>query len=221
LICGALSPNHIGGIPQTSAIDTIIATLNPISNSLYSTRSSKTIQERYIAYSSLLCMDIQGAFNATSTKTLACIMEAWKMPDHQIKWANTMSQDRQLSFPFDDKIESPKPALDVLPQGFPPSPIRFAIIATAILEIPPPTTRPPSGFRESKRHSGRLKPAKLPLPFLVQIKIAYVDEVSVSLFGKDIPINTTNMALVAQNLTTRAHFLNLSFSAEKFLLHLH
>jgi hypothetical protein len=30
--CGALSPNHMGGISQTSAIDAVIAVLNPISN---------------------------------------------------------------------------------------------------------------------------------------------------------------------------------------------
>jgi hypothetical protein len=62
LICGAFSPNHMGGLSQTSAIDAVIETLNPISDSLYSTRSSKTIQERYLTYPSLLCMDIQGAF---------------------------------------------------------------------------------------------------------------------------------------------------------------
>jgi hypothetical protein len=71
-------------------------------------------------------------------------------------------------------------------------------MAAAILVISPPTTRPPSSFPEPKRPSGRLKPAKLPLLFPVQTAISYVDDVSVSL-GK-----TMNMALVAQNLTTRA-----------------
>jgi hypothetical protein len=36
LLCGALSPYHIGGIQQTSAIDAVIAILNPISNTLSS-----------------------------------------------------------------------------------------------------------------------------------------------------------------------------------------
>jgi hypothetical protein len=69
LICGALSPNHMGGISQTLVIDAVIAPLNPISDSLYSTRSSKTIQERYLACPSLRCIDIQGAFNATCANT--------------------------------------------------------------------------------------------------------------------------------------------------------
>jgi hypothetical protein len=150
LICGALSPNHMGGISQTSAIDAFIATLNLISDSFYPTRSSKTIQERYLAYPSLLCMDIQGAFNAKSTKTFACIMEARKMPDYQIKWVKTIGQDRQLSFPFDDKIESSNLALKVFLQGSLSSPTLFVIMAAAIREIPPPTTCPPSGIPESK-----------------------------------------------------------------------
>jgi hypothetical protein len=58
LIWGALSPIHMGGISQTSGIDAVIAILNPISNSLHSTRSSKTIQKRYLAYPSLFDMDL-------------------------------------------------------------------------------------------------------------------------------------------------------------------
>jgi hypothetical protein len=38
--------------------------------------------------------------------------------------------------------------------------------------------------------------------------------VSVPLLGKDIPTNTLSMALVAQNLTTRAQSLKPSFCAE-------
>jgi hypothetical protein len=83
LLCGALSPNHMGSILQALAIDAIIATLHLISTSLCLTRGSKTIQERYLTYLSFFCMDIQGAPNDTSTKP--CIIEARKMPDYQIK----------------------------------------------------------------------------------------------------------------------------------------
>jgi hypothetical protein len=130
------------------------------------------------------------------------------------KMGKTMGKNRQLSFSFEDKVESPKAALDVLPQGSPSSPILFAIMAAAILEIPLPTIHPLSVFPESKRHSGRLKPAELPPPCPVQTTISYVDDVPVPLLGNNIPINTTGMALVAQNLT-RIHSLNLSFSAGK------
>jgi hypothetical protein len=57
-------------------------------------------------------MDIQGAFNTTGTKILANIMDFRKM-----------SQDRQLSFSFDDKIEDPQSTSDALPQGSPSSSI--------------------------------------------------------------------------------------------------
>jgi hypothetical protein len=49
-----------------------------------------------------------------------------------------MGQRRQLSCSFDDKIKPPKPISDVLPQGSPLSSILFAIMAAAIMEIPPP-----------------------------------------------------------------------------------
>jgi hypothetical protein len=57
-----------------------------------------------------------------------------------------MGHHRYLSFSFDDRIEPPKPISDVLPQGSPSSPILFAIMAVAIMEIPPPKTIPPFGF---------------------------------------------------------------------------
>jgi hypothetical protein len=128
LLCGALSPYHMGGIKQTSAIDAVIAILNPISNTPSLTRNTKTIAQRYLASPSLLCMDIQTAFNATSTKILANIMHFRKIPEYPVEWVRTMGQDRQLSFSFDDKIEDSQPALDVLPQGSPSSPILFAIM---------------------------------------------------------------------------------------------
>jgi hypothetical protein len=47
-------------------------------------------------------MDIQGAFNATSTKILAdIIMHFRKMPKYQVEWIRKMGQGRQLSFSFD------------------------------------------------------------------------------------------------------------------------
>jgi hypothetical protein len=164
LLCGALSPHHVGGIKQTSAIDAVIAILNPISNSLSSTRNTKTIAERYLASPSLLCMDIQGAFNATSTKILANIMHFRKMPKYQVEWVRAMGQDRQLSFSF-DKIEDPQPASDVLPQGSPSSPILFAIMAAAILEIPPPSIGHLQGSQNLNAIVQKSDPLKLHLPF--------------------------------------------------------
>jgi hypothetical protein len=178
LLCGALSPHHTGGIKQTSAIDAVIAILNSISNTLSLTRNPKTIAQRYLASPSLLCMDIQGAFNATSTKILANIMHFRKMPKYQVEWVRTMGQDRQLSFSFDDKIEDPQPASDVLPQGSPSSPILFAIMAAAILEIPPPSIWPPPGFPESKRYSAKIRPPKAPPPLPPQTSTSYVDDIS-------------------------------------------
>jgi hypothetical protein len=87
-------------------------------------------------------------------------------------------------------------------------------MAAAILEIPPPSIRPRPGFPESKRHSAKIRPPKAPPPLPLQTT-SYVDDISVSLLGKDILINTINMALIAENLIHRASSLNLSFSLEK------
>jgi hypothetical protein len=96
-----------------------------------------------------------------------------------------------------------------LPQFF------FAIMAVAILEIPPPSIRPPPGFPESKHHSAKIRPPKALPPLPLQKTTSYIDDVSVSLLGKDVLINTTNMAPIAENLIHRAFYLNLSFSVEK------
>jgi hypothetical protein len=87
-------------------------------------------------------------------------------------------------------------------------------MAAAILEIPPPSIRLP-GFLESKRHSAKIRPPKALLPFRLQKTTSYVDDASVSLLGKDILIDTTNMALIVENLIHRASSLNLSLSVEK------
>jgi hypothetical protein len=124
-------------------------------------------------------------------------------------------QDRQLSLSFDDKIEDPQPASGVLPQGTPSSPIVFAIMAAAILEIPPPSIWPSPGFPEPKCHSAKIRPPKALPPLPLQKTTSYVDDVPVSLLGKDILINTTHMAPIAENLIHQASSLNLSFSVEK------
>jgi hypothetical protein len=52
-------------------------------------------------------MRIQGAFNETSITILANIMQARQMPSYQVEWVRIMGQGHQLSFSFDDQIESP------------------------------------------------------------------------------------------------------------------
>jgi hypothetical protein len=96
-------------------------------------------------------MDIHGAFNATSTKILATVMEARKMPLYWIRWVKEMDYHRDLSFSFDDRIEPPKPISDVLPQVSPSSPILVAIMAAAIMEIPPPRIILPFGFGKHEK----------------------------------------------------------------------
>jgi hypothetical protein len=78
-------------------------------------------------------------------------MAARKMPCYQIKWVEGMGQHRQLSFSFDDKIEFPQPISDVLPQGTPSPPILLAIMAAAIMEIPPANIIPPFGFGKHEK----------------------------------------------------------------------
>jgi hypothetical protein len=89
--CGALSPNHIGGI---SDFDAVIAILNPISNTLTTPHSKRSLEEQYRASPSIPGTDIQGAFNATSTKILGSVMAARKMSLYQIKWVEEMGQHR-------------------------------------------------------------------------------------------------------------------------------
>jgi hypothetical protein len=162
--CGALSPNHMGGISQTSAIDAVIGILNHISNTLTTPHSKRSLEEQYRTSPSILGMDIQGAFNAISTKILGSVMAARKMSLYQIKWVEEMGQHHQLSFSFDDKTESPKQISEVLLQGSPSSSILFAIMA-AIMEIPPQNITPPFGFgKHEKPHRILSSNREPPLP---------------------------------------------------------
>jgi hypothetical protein len=121
--CGALSPNHMGGISQTSAIDAIIAILNPISYTLTTPHSKRSLEDQYRASPSILGMDIHGAFNATSTKILATVMEARKMPLYQIKWVKKWATTAIYHFHL--MIESNRQSQSQMyfPQGSPSSPI--------------------------------------------------------------------------------------------------
>jgi hypothetical protein len=107
------------------------------------------------------------------------------------KWLNTIllqtnKQRYSYSFKLTHESESSSliyskcPSKTIPEVPTPPSPIIFAIMAADILGIPPLTTCPPSGFPESKRHSGKLNPAKLPPPFPVKTIISYVDDVSIT-----------------------------------------
>jgi hypothetical protein len=60
----------------TSAIDAVIAILNPISNTLTTRHSKRSLEEQYRESPSILGMDIQEAFNATSTNISGSVMAA-------------------------------------------------------------------------------------------------------------------------------------------------
>jgi hypothetical protein len=88
-------------------------------------------------------------------------------------------------------------------------------MAAAIMEIPPPNIIPPFGFGKHEKPQCIISSSRGPIPLPTQSTISYVDDLSASLCGKDIRNNTSNLSITAQNLSLRAHSLNLTFSADK------
>ena len=130
---GALSNTQFGAIANQSAIDALFAITHPASEALsIRVRPGRPRPDR----PSLLANDICGAFNNTDLIRLIRIMETRQMPHYLTRWVISFTQNRILSFCFDNCSEPPQPYYSGLPQGSPASPVLFLIYAQALLEAP-------------------------------------------------------------------------------------
>ncbi|KAM3081197.1 hypothetical protein ACMFMF_011951 [Clarireedia jacksonii] len=109
-----LHNSQIGSRLKKSAIDTALMLAAKIQNNI----KLKT---------SVLFLDIKGAFDHVSKNQLLAVLKKLSLPISLIAWVSHFLEDRLLRLSFDSRIESFQPINTGIPQGSPISPILFLI----------------------------------------------------------------------------------------------
>ncbi|EDN91104.1 hypothetical protein SS1G_00507 [Sclerotinia sclerotiorum 1980 UF-70] len=111
-----LHKSQIGGRQKKSAIDAALLLTTEIERNKQANKKT-----------SILFMDIKGAFDHVSKNRLLDICKKLRLPTNLISWIASFLQQRQLKLSFNNQIESFKPISTGIPQGSPISPILFLI----------------------------------------------------------------------------------------------
>jgi hypothetical protein len=133
ITCRAMSRDQFGGRPEHSAVDALIKSFGPVTDTL-GPKNGRT--SRFIPRPSMATHDIKGAFNNTHPEALRQIMTTRRMPKYLINWVIAFTKNRELVFSFDGNQESGKPFTGAIPQGSPVSPTLFSIVMSAIINMP-------------------------------------------------------------------------------------
>jgi hypothetical protein len=116
-------------------------------------------------------------------------MSLWKMPKYLVEWIHDFTNDRTLSFNFDNQAELPKPVKFSIPQESPVSLILFSIMMCTIT------------------HPGNRAPPTHVVTDVDDMNESYAD----TNIGKVIPVLTEGLEYKMK----RAEALGLSFAADK------
>jgi len=135
ILCGATRPSQMGGQTDKSAVNTLLHTITPITNTISIKKKSSSAMNAAQRLA-VLTYDIEGAFNQVHPTTLQQVMTQRRMPIYLVRWIEAFNTDRQISFGFDQQMEEPQPYRCGLPQGSPVSLVLFLIFRNAILEKP-------------------------------------------------------------------------------------
>lgn len=99
---GAISETHMGSRENTSAIDTLMATLTPAQEWLNRpSKVNKRSKGPDPPRPTIMTNDMAGAFNCVLTKTLREIMENYKMPKYLIQAVDNFTRDRSVAIFLD------------------------------------------------------------------------------------------------------------------------
>lgn len=131
-----LNPEQIGGRKQRSAIDAALALVHDIE--IADSKKLKT---------SVLFLDVKGAFDNVSKERLINTLKDMKFPEQLIGWVKDFMSKRLIKLSFDGQIEKLKPVKTGIPQGSPISPILFLLYLTPLfneLERKMPSIKKPS-----------------------------------------------------------------------------
>lgn len=111
-----LHKSQMGGRKKKSAIDAALLLTTEVERNKRANKKT-----------SVLFMDIKGAFDHVSRNRLLDICKKLRLPMNLISWIASFLQQRQLKLSFNSQTESFKPISTGIPQGSPISPILFLI----------------------------------------------------------------------------------------------
>ena len=115
---GLLHETQLGGRKQRSAIDTALLLQHYIQQERNKRKGNVT---------SVLFLDIKGAFDHVSKPKLLATMQQLQLPLPLIKWVESFLSERSIQLSFDGKVQN-ETSVDIgVPQGSPISPILFLI----------------------------------------------------------------------------------------------
>ncbi|OAQ93892.1 reverse transcriptase [Purpureocillium lilacinum] len=121
---GVLQPQQIGALPKRSAVDLVAALIHDIEVAL---------ARGMVA--TLVTMDVQGAFDTVMRNRLILRLRQQGWPLNLVKWAASFMQARLAAVRFQDITTPPSPLECGLAQGFPASPILFALYIAPIYRL--------------------------------------------------------------------------------------
>ena len=116
-----LYPDQIGGRRQRSAIDAALSLVHDIE--IAKSNRLKT---------SVLFLDVKGAFDNVSKVRLIKTLKDIGIPTQLISWIDCFISNRLIKLAFDGKTEILKPVETGIPQGSPISPILFLLYLTPL-----------------------------------------------------------------------------------------
>jgi Reverse transcriptase (RNA-dependent DNA polymerase)/Endonuclease-reverse transcriptase len=131
-----LHPQQMGGRRQRTALDAAMALTHDI---------QCANRERDVT--SVLFLDVKGAFDHVSKPQLLQVLRRMKLPFSLIEWVRNFLSERRLGLAFDGERE-PMQAIDTgIPQGSPTSPILFLLYVRHLFDtiiVRHPRARVPS-----------------------------------------------------------------------------
>ncbi len=125
---GVLNPQQFGALPSRSGTDLVNALIHDIESGF----------ERGMV-SSVLTMDIQGAFDTVLPNRLARRLREQGWPNSLVHWARSFATDRSATVRLGDTTTPQKPLICGLPQGSPASPILFMLYIAPLFHLGTPT----------------------------------------------------------------------------------
>jgi len=174
-----LHPEQIGGRKQRSAVDAVMALVHDIEMG----KSSNWL-------TSVLMLDVKGAFDNVSRARLLKTMRELGLPDQYLSWTDNFMTDRKAALAFDGEKESIKPVETGIPQGSPISPILFLIYIRPLFD----------------RLNSKFPSAGVP---------SYIDDVGIVYTGKSIKTNCRVLEEIAKEVFTWAEENAVTFDDSK------
>ena len=143
-----LHPQPFGALPLRSAADLTTCLVHDVEEAW--ARDKK-------ATSSVLTIDIKGAFNAVLPGRLLKRLRAQGWPDSVARWAFSFATERTARIRLDKVTIPPEPIICGLPQGSPVSPILFMLFINPIFFLQGATDRHRYGYADdiALRATGR------------------------------------------------------------------